>query len=82
MVCAFGGEGISESMRDHILKTARKVYGAYGASDLEINIAIETDFTIALRRAIAADPELSAALTRQREYGVLPACSSSTRTTT
>jgi phenylacetate-CoA ligase len=72
VVCAFGGEGISESMRDHILKTAKRVYGAYGASDLEINIAIETDFTIALRRAIAADAELSAALTKQREYGVLP----------
>jgi len=33
---------------------------------------METEFTIALRRAIAADPALSAALTRQAEYGVLP----------
>jgi len=72
VICAFGGEGISEGMRDHILKKARSVVGAYGASDLEINIAIETEFTIALRRAITADPELSAALTRQAEYGVLP----------
>ena len=72
VVCAFGGEGISEGMRDHILRKARSVTGAYGASDLEISIAIETEFTIALRRAIAADPELSAALTRQAEYGVLP----------
>lgn len=72
VICAFGGEGISEGMRDHILTRARAVYGAYGASDLEINIAIETDFTIALRRAIAADPELSSTLTRQAEYGVLP----------
>lgn len=72
VVCAFGGEGISEGMRDHILRTARSVIGAYGASDLEINVAIETEFTIALRRAIAADGELSAALTRQADYGVLP----------
>jgi phenylacetate-CoA ligase len=72
VVCAFGGEGISEGMRNHILRKARSVTGAYGASDLEISIAIETEFTIALRRAIAADPELSAALTRQAEYGVLP----------
>lgn len=72
VVCAFGGESISESMRDHILRTAKAVVGSYGASDLEINIAIETDFTIALRRAVAADPALSAALTRQSEYGVLP----------
>ena len=58
VVCAFGGEGISEGMRDHILRRARKVVGAYGASDLEISIAVETEFTIALRRAIAADPAL------------------------
>jgi len=72
VICAFGGEGISEGMRDHLLKKARSVIGAYGASDLEINIAIETEFTIALRRAVAADPQLSAALTRQAQYGVLP----------
>jgi len=50
IVCAFGGEGISESMRDHILRTTHSVIGAYGASDLEISIAMETEFTIALRR--------------------------------
>ncbi len=72
VVCAFGGEGISEGMRDHVLRRARQVVGAYGASDLEISIAVETEFTIALRRAIAADPALASALTRQDEYGVLP----------
>ncbi|MEV1290731.1 hypothetical protein [Pseudonocardia sp. NPDC049635] len=72
IVCAFGGEGISEGMRDRILRAAHSVIGAYGASDLEISIATETEFTIALRRAIAADPELSAELTRRDDYGVLP----------
>jgi len=72
VVTAFGGEGISENMRGLILEHARAAYGSYGASDLEINVAIETDFSIALRQAIAASPELSARLTRQREYGVLP----------
>lgn len=72
IVCAFGGEGISEGTRDRILRTARSVIGAYGASDLEISIATETEFTIALRRAIAADPALSAELTEQSAYGVLP----------
>jgi len=72
VVAAFGGEGISESMRTQILRTAHKVYGCYGASDLEINLGLETDYTVALRRAVAEDPELSAALTRQGEYGVLP----------
>lgn len=72
IVAAFGGEGISESMRAHILRYATTAFGSYGASDLEINIAIETEFTVALRQALAADPELAAQLTRQREYGVLP----------
>lgn len=72
MVTAFGGEGISENMRGIIAQHAHAVYGSYGASDLEINIAIETDFSVALRQAIAASPELAARLTRQHEYGVLP----------
>jgi phenylacetate-CoA ligase len=72
IVAAFGGEGISENMRGHILRYARAVLGSYGASDLEINLGIETEFTVALRRAIADDPDLSARLTRQHEYGVLP----------
>jgi len=72
VVTAFGGEGISENMRGLILEHARASYGSYGASDLEINVAIETDFSIALRQAIAASPELSERLTKQREYGVLP----------
>ncbi len=72
VVTAFGGEGISENMRALILKNAHAAYGSYGASDLEINIAIETDFTVALRQAIAAKPRLLQALTKQAEYGVLP----------
>jgi phenylacetate-CoA ligase len=72
IVCAFGGEGISENMRAHIEQYAHTVLGSYGASDLEINLGIETGFSVALRRAIAADPALSSALTKQGEYGVLP----------
>src|SRR5260370_16743140 len=45
----FGGEAISENMRAYLLKAFRGgVYGDYGASDLEINIAGENDFTIAV----------------------------------
>jgi len=72
IVAAFGGEGISENMRSHILRYAHSAFGSYGASDLEINIAIETDYTVELRRAIATDPVLAARITRQGEYGVLP----------
>lgn len=72
IVAAFGGEGISESMRDHILKVAHAAYGSYGASDLEINLALETDLTVELRRAIDAHPELAARISKRAEYGVLP----------
>lgn len=72
VVAAFGGEGISEGMRGRILEHTHRVFGSYGASDLEINIALETDFTIALRQAIDADPALAAALTKKDEYGTLP----------
>src|SRR5262249_56097739 len=47
----FGGEGISESMRTYLLKTFKRVVGSYGASDLEVNIAVETDLTIRLPQA-------------------------------
>jgi phenylacetate-CoA ligase len=58
-LCAFyGGEGITEPMRDYLLKKFKKVYGDYGASDLEINIAAESDFTIAIRRLMEASPSL------------------------
>ncbi|WP_369375513.1 phenylacetate--CoA ligase family protein [Promicromonospora sp. Populi] len=72
IVAAFGGEGISEDMRSHILRYAHSAFGSYGASDLEINLSIETDFTVALRRAIHDDPRLSERLTKTGEYGVLP----------
>ncbi|MGC5189084.1 hypothetical protein ACPXBB_26150, partial [Escherichia coli] len=56
----YGGEGISEAMRDYLGKSFKKVYGSYGASDLEINIAAENDFTIQLRKLILAHPALRA----------------------
>jgi phenylacetate-CoA ligase len=54
----FGGEGISEPMRKELLKKYKEVLGSYGASDLEINIASESPFTIALRQALVDDAEL------------------------
>jgi phenylacetate-CoA ligase len=67
----YGGEGISESMRDALLQRYTDVIGSYGASDLEINIAHESDFTIALRRALIEDKELRDALLRQNR-GIIP----------
>jgi phenylacetate-CoA ligase len=54
-----GGEGISEQLRTHLLKTAKSVISSYGASDLEINIGIETELTIALRRICHLNGEIS-----------------------
>jgi phenylacetate-CoA ligase len=67
----FGGEGMSENMRRYLRKSFTSVTGSYGASDLEINIAVETDFTIKLRNAIEQNKELAQELT-QVGYGVLP----------
>jgi phenylacetate-CoA ligase len=54
-----GGEGISEPLRTHLLKTFRTVISSYGASDLEINIGVETPMTIALRRHCIEDRALA-----------------------
>ncbi|MDQ3018811.1 MAG: CoF synthetase [bacterium] len=67
----FGGEAMSENMRRYLLRTFKSVTGSYGASDLEINIAVETDFTIKLRNAVEQNKDFAAALTRTN-YGVLP----------
>jgi phenylacetate-CoA ligase len=57
-----GGEGISEPLRAHLLRSFRTVISSYGASDLEINIGVETELTIALRRLCAEDRRLCEAL--------------------
>jgi phenylacetate-CoA ligase len=57
-----GGEGMSEALRSYLLRHFRAVYSSFGAADLEINIAAENDFTIALRRLLAKSPELGRAL--------------------
>lgn len=54
-----GGEALSEGLRDHFRNVFRTVHSSYGASDLEINIAAETEFTIALRRLCLKHPGLS-----------------------
>jgi phenylacetate-CoA ligase len=53
-----GGEGLSEGLRRHLLKFAKTVVSSYGASDLEINIGVETPLTIALRQVCFEKPAL------------------------
>lgn len=62
VVAAVGGEGLSESLRTYLLRSFKAVYSSFGASDLEINIAAENDFTIAVRRLLRDRPELGEAL--------------------
>lgn len=55
----FGGESMSEGMRDYLIqKGIKKVYSSYGASDLELNISSENDFTISLRRVLRDNKNL------------------------
>ena len=53
-----GGEGISEPLRTHLLQYFQTVISSYGASDLEINIGVETELTINVRRLCTKDREL------------------------
>lgn len=67
----FGGEGMSESMRDYLTRFYKDVVGSYGASDLEINIAYESDFTIDLRKALSTDKKLRELILRESR-GITP----------
>jgi phenylacetate-CoA ligase len=50
---------MSEGMRDYLMqKGIKKVYSSLGASDLELNISAENDFTISLRRLLRSNAEL------------------------
>jgi phenylacetate-CoA ligase len=70
-IAGFGGEGMSENMRDYLIQSYGEIYGSYGASDLEINIGAENPLTVALRRELVKNEGLRKALTRT-EWGILP----------
>jgi phenylacetate-CoA ligase len=53
-----GGEGMSEGLRDYLLKYARTVYSGYGASDLEIGMAGENPLTVMIRKLCVNDASL------------------------
>ena len=70
LTAIYGGEGMSEGMRTYLGRVFRAVYGSYGASDLEINLAAESDFTIALRRLLAERPDVRARITGDENDGL------------
>lgn len=57
-----GGEGMSEELRDYLLRRFRRVYSGYGATDLEIGIAGETPVAVAVRRLAWRNPPIKDAL--------------------
>lgn len=65
-----GGEGMSEQLRRHLGSAFEQVISSFGASDLEINLALESPWSMALRRAMEARPALMERLTGRRD--VLP----------
>lgn len=69
IVATYGGEGMSEGMRTYLEKYFSKVYGSYGASDLEINIGAENDYTVAIRRLLATNEKLRASLIHNKANG-------------
>jgi phenylacetate-CoA ligase len=70
-VAAVGGEGMTEGLRAHLEHAFERVYSSFGASDLEINLAAETDLSIGLRQLLASDPRVGEALGLP-ERSVLP----------
>jgi phenylacetate-CoA ligase len=50
-----GGEGMSEGLRDYLLRYAKTVYSGYGASDLEIGMAGENPLTVMIRKLCFKD---------------------------
>lgn len=57
-----GGEGMTEVLRRRLQRSFSHVLSAYGASDLDIGVAGETELTVAVRAAAAADPDFAQAL--------------------
>ena len=57
-----GGEGMTEVLRTRLQRVFGRVLSAYGASDLDIGVAGETELAVAIRQAAAADPEFAQAL--------------------
>ncbi|MFG3712849.1 phenylacetate--CoA ligase family protein [Micromonospora sp. NPDC047730] len=63
-----GGEGMTEALRDYLEERFLKVRSGYGASDLTIGIAGETDFTVWVRRRLRTDVALRTALLGPDEH--------------
>src|SRR4051794_20374357 len=57
-----GGEAMTEAMRDHLERRLVKVRSGYGASDLQIGVAGETDLSVWVRKLLVARADVREAL--------------------
>ncbi len=62
LVAMVGGEGMSECLRAYLLSRFEKVLSGYGASDLEIGVAAESDLSICIRRLMEQRADVRYAL--------------------
>lgn len=53
-----GGEALTEGLRDYLQERFGRIYSGYGASDLTIGMAGESDLAVWLRRQLIDDPAL------------------------
>nr|HAT8715365.1 hypothetical protein [Legionella jordanis] len=59
-IAVVGGQAISEAMRDLLIQDGfNQIYSSYGASDLDINLGVETEYEITVRKAIEQNPGLA-----------------------
>jgi phenylacetate-CoA ligase len=64
---AVGGEGMTEAMRDHLERRLVKVRSGYGASDIQVGIAGETDLSVWVRKLLVERADVRAALLGEHE---------------
>jgi phenylacetate-CoA ligase len=57
-----GGEGMTEAMRNHLERRLVKVRSGYGASDIQVGIAGETDLSVWVRKLLVDRHDVRAAL--------------------
>ena len=57
-----GGEGMTEALRDHLERRLVKVRSGYGASDIQVGVAGETDLSVWVRKLLVARADVREAL--------------------
>ena len=67
---AVGGEGMTEAMRDYLERRLVKVRSGYGASDVQIGIAGETDLSVWVRKLLVERADVREALLGANERRV------------